>query len=122
MNPSIRKELEDSANPVASWHVAEADDGSWAAIKSHPSLGIEDVVTDFVSAVEAQSWIDGLTIEDEDEVSMIDLEIANDDDSWLDANDPFYLSENRGDVPSHAVLDPADIEGGTIRLRRVYPL
>jgi hypothetical protein len=117
MNPSIRKELEDSANPACNRYVTQSPDGeTWAVVTEHPSLGIIDEQYGFDTIAEAELVLESMSITDAD--SDVDLEIELSSGVFDTVTDSEYLANNR-DVPSRVELGPCLTEGGRPLMRLV---
>lgn len=110
MNPTIRKELEDSANPACGMQVEQEPDGTWSVVTEHPILGVVDVERGFESREDAQLHIDvGYCLSGGENID-VDLEIEMDNEYSHALTESEWLGKNR-DVPSKVVLDPSYNEG-----------
>ena len=108
MNPSIRKEIEDSANPTCNRTVTRAPDGTWGIVTDHPSLGTIGYDGGYDTHAEAELVLESMSIVEEG--SDIDLEIELGSDVFDEETDSEWLANNR-DVPSRVELDPVWEQG-----------
>ena len=116
MNPSIRKEIEDSANPACNREVAPVTTGGYCIITGHPSMGVLDIEYGFNTIAEAELALESMSIVPED--SDVDIEIELGSDVFDTPTDSELLAQDR-DVPSKVVLGPCLADGRNPLMRLV---
>jgi succinylarginine dihydrolase len=94
----LQKEIDNSGSPSCCREVVLEKDGTYTVVQEHPTLGVTDVWQDFQTEQVAQAFADGLTIRDENEATIAELELAMFNEETIE--------REIGDVYDYAWVDP----------------